>query len=272
MDNAVTILGARGSIPVSGPQFARYGGATTCVLVRLGGHTVVLDAGSGLMNLPGPKQCGFLPEHPEPLPLLISHPHIDHLLGLPLCPYCLKPGGAVDVYMAGRMERGGKELLDGIFRPPYWPVGPAQLPADIRFHPLPDSSEINGIRVDSMEGVHPGGVTVFRLTGGGKRVVFASDCTLTEALLPRLADFAADCDLLLCDGQYSDDEWPARKGFGHSTWTDAARLGAMCRAKQVRLMHHDPGHDDALLDSAAAEVRAICPNCEFAREREEILL
>ena len=122
MDNAVTILGARGSIPASGPKFARYGGATTCVLVRLGGHTLVLDAGSGLLNLPGPAECEILPEKPQPLPLLISHPHIDHLLGLPMCPYCLKPGGAVDVYMRERMGLGGRAALDargrGGTRPP----------------------------------------------------------------------------------------------------------------------------------------------------------
>ena len=52
MDNAITILGARGSVPVSGPAFSRYGGATTCIFVKLAGQLLVLDAGTGIMNLP----------------------------------------------------------------------------------------------------------------------------------------------------------------------------------------------------------------------------
>ena len=103
-------------------------------------------------------------------------------------------------------------------------------------------------------------------------MVFATDCTLTDSLLPALTDFARDCDLLLCDGQYSDAEWPARAGFGHSTWTSVARLGRDCGAKQVRVIHHDPAHTDALLDGAAEELRRIHPNCAFARAGEEVLL
>ena len=94
----------------------------------------------------------------------------------------------------------------------------------------------------------------------------------TDGLLPRLADFARDCDLLLCDGQYSGAEWPSRSGFGHSTWTAAARLGSACGAKTVRVIHHDPAHTDDELDAAAEELHAIHPNCAFARAGEEVLL
>ena len=123
-----------------------------------------------------------------------------------------------------------------------------------------------------MEGVHPGGVSLFRLTGGGKRIVFITDCTLTDDVLPALRDFARDCDLLLCDGQYSDEEWPACSAFGHSTWRMAAALGASCGARQVRIIHHDPTHTDVRLDQAADELRAIHPQCTFAYAGEEIKL
>ena len=268
----VTILGVRGSLPVSGPDYVRYGGATICAVARMGECTIVLDAGSGLLNLPGPDRCTFLPEKPQPLPILVTHPHLDHLLGLPLCPHCLKPGGAVDIYMKERMGMNGEEMLERLIAPPFWPVGTAQLPADIRFHPLRESFDLGGVAVVTMEGVHPGGVSLLRLNGRERSVVLITDCTLTEEFRPRALAFAGGCDLLLIDGQYSDGEWPSHATFGHNTYRSAARFGAECGAKQVRILHHDPGHTDEFLDAAQEEVRREFPKCSFAYEGEEITL
>ena len=72
MENAVTLLGVRGSMSVSGEAFLRYGGATTSILVELEGVPVLVDAGTGIMNLPG-RVMGY-----SELTLLLSHPHVDH--------------------------------------------------------------------------------------------------------------------------------------------------------------------------------------------------
>lgn len=266
MEHVITILGARGSVPVSGSSYARYGGATTCVLVQMRDAFVVLDAGTGILSLP--ENVFRLPR----LPLLLTHPHADHLLGLPMCPYVMRQGAQLDIYAAPRSGLDARGQIERLLAPPLWPIGPDALAANVYFHPLPETLRLGDIRVDTMEGDHPGGVSLFRLESDDKRVVFATDCTLSDALFPQLCEFAQNCDLLLCDGQYSDAEWSARKTFGHSTWTAAARFGADCGAKRVRVIHHDPGHTDAVLDAAAAEVRAIHPNCEFAREGEEIKL
>ena len=85
-------------------------------------------------------------------------------------------------------------------------------------------------------------------------------------------DFARDCDLLLCDGQYSEEEFAERSGYGHNTWNAAVRLGLDCGAKRTRIIHHDPTHDDTRLNAAEAEVRALDPGCAFAREGEVIAL
>ena len=44
----LTVWGARGSIPVSGPEYVRYGGDTTCVEVRGPAGTLLIDAGTGM--------------------------------------------------------------------------------------------------------------------------------------------------------------------------------------------------------------------------------
>ena len=271
MDNhtdfaALTVLGARGSIPVSGRAFSHYGGATTCFLLALNGQRIILDAGTGLRCLPQ----SYL--EAETLPLFLTHPHVDHLLGLPMCPFLTKRGASLDLYAA---ERGGlspAEQVGRLLSPPLWPVRPEKFPCTLRFHSLPEQLSLGGVRLDVMEGVHPGGVSLFRFTGAGKRVVLATDCTLTDELLPRVAEFARDCDLLLCDGQYSEEEWPERSGFGHSTWTRAAALGRLSRARQTRIVHHDPEHTDAMLSAAEAALRDLTPGCAFAREGETVLL
>lgn len=265
MRDAVTILGARGSVPVSGPAFARHGGATTCFLVRLAGTAVLIDAGSGLLGL---SRDGL----PPSLPLILTHPHADHLIGLPLCACAMDPEARLDIYGA---RRGGLDVEAQIRRflsPPLWPVGPELLPGKIRFFDLPEVLDLDGVRVRSMEGSHPGGVSLLRLEGGGKSVAVLSDCTLTDDLWPKALGFARGCGLLLCDGQYSDEEWPSRSGFGHTAWSTAARFARDCGAVRARIVHHDPLRTDAELDAAAAGIREICPGCSFAYEGEVIAL
>lgn len=262
----VTILGCRGSIPASGAQFSRYGGATCCVLIRAGERSVVLDAGTGLMHL---SPC----LHGErKISVFLSHCHTDHILGLPLCPELMCAENQIHLYGAARCGLSLCEQINTLMSPPLWPVGICQLPADIVFHEIAPHMEHNGMIVESMEGCHPGGVSVFRLTVEGRRIVYLTDCTITEENRTRLQAFCQDCDLLLCDGQYSDEQWPACSTFGHNRWTDAARFGAECRAKAVRILHHAPTHTDQILDRAGAQVRAIYPACDLAYDGEEISL
>ena len=266
MENAVTLLGVRGSMSVSGEAFLRYGGATTSILVELEGVPVLVDAGTGIMNLPG-RVMGS----PE-LTLLLSHPHVDHLMGLPLCPYLFSKGKTLNLYAVVHEGRSPEEQVKTLFAPPLWPVGPDSLPCDIHLKEIPENLCLNGVEIKTMEGLHPGGVTLFRISGGGKSVVVVTDCTITEEQMPALVEFARNCDLLLCDGQYSNEEWVTRSTFGHNTWQYAALLGQKAGAKQVKVIHHDPVHTDVFLDGAADELLRIHPNCGFGREGEVIPL
>ena len=266
--DSITILGCRGSVPRAGTAFSKYGGNTSCVLVSLAGETLFLDAGTGLME----------PDYPsagtgKKVSLLLSHTHADHLLGLPLCPLLMDPAGALDIYLRSRGGLSPAAQLERYVSPPLWPVRLEQLPARVTVRELPTAPfSIGNVRIESMEGVHPGGVTLLRLSGNGHSVVYASDCTLTPAILPALVKFAKDCDLLLCDGQYSQEEYWARPNFGHSSWNMAGELGERCGAKQTRIIHHDPYHTDAFLDAAAPTLEALYPGAAFALDKEEIRL
>ncbi|MBQ1435159.1 MAG: MBL fold metallo-hydrolase [Clostridia bacterium] len=266
MDNTVIILGARGSVPVSGEDFRRFGGATTCVLVKMAGQYIILDCGTGILKLP--REAMSCPS----LSVIISHAHADHIIGLAMCPYIFRDEASVDIYGASRGELDIKAQLERIFSPPTWPVGTDDLPARMSFHELGKSFYIDKIKVETKEGVHPGGVSLIRLSCEGKSVVFMTDTTLTAKNMPEYAEFAKNCDLLLCDGQYSDEEWLRRRSFGHSTWTAAARLGREANAGAVRIIHHDPSRTDEAFSDAANALLSIHPCSSFAYEEEVILL
>ena len=258
-DHMVMTLGVRGSVPVSGADFARYGGSTLCLLVRLAGQFILIDAGTGMLNLPQET----LEE--TRLPLLLSHPHLDHLLGLTMNPFVFQKGKWLDIYAKPRLEPL-ENTLDRLYSPPLWPVRVSGLVADVGFYDLPESLAFGPVRVEVMEGVHPGGVSLFRLSGGGRRVTVITDCTLTPELWPKAEDFARESDLLLIDGQYSEEEWPNRATFGHNTWRMAAQLGQDCGAKRVVILHHAPERTDTALDEAELDAQSVCPCCTFAKE------
>lgn len=266
MRNQVRVLGARGSTAISGERFARYGCATACVLLELAGQPVLLDAGSGLMNIPEE-----LMDAPT-LPLLLSHTHFDHVMGLPLCPYCMQPDRVLVLYGRARKGLSAEEQVRRLMAPPLWPVGPERLPAKLHFLPLLQKLTIGPLRVTSLEGRHPGGVSFFRIEGDGRAVVYATDFTPDQAMNDSLAEFARDCDLFIADGQYSPEEWELKKHFGHNSWEASAALGERCGAKRTLIFHHDPCRKDDQLDLAAAAVSARHPSCTFAKENEVIQL
>src|SRR5947209_20248509 len=77
-DVRIKIWGARGSIPAPGPETMRYGGNTSCVELTLSdGSTLILDAGTGIRNL-GVALNGIS----EPINILLTHLHLDHIQGL----------------------------------------------------------------------------------------------------------------------------------------------------------------------------------------------
>ena len=262
----VTILGCRGSIPVSGEQFSHYGGATTCVLVRVGDQIAVFDAGTGILNLPDHLHGE------QEIPIFLSHCHADHILGLPMCPAAFNKDQTISVYGAPHAGRDIAAQVRALISPPLWPVEPHQLPADIRFYPIPPAITLGDLLVESMDGCHPGGVTVYRVSANGKRIVFMTDCSITEENRASLLEFCRDCDLLLCDGQYTEEEWPTRSTFGHNCMTHVAQFANDCGAKTTRLLHHDNTHTDQFLNRAQIQVHAINSTCSLAFEGEEITL
>ena len=57
------------------------------------------------------------------------------------------------------------------------------------------------------------------------------------------------------DAQYVADDYPMKRGWGHSVWTETADLGRAAKVQRLALYHHDPARTDDDLDAIAEQMR-----------------
>ena len=260
----ITMRGTRGSIPTDGEAYRIYGGATSCVSVSFGDTLLFLDAGSGIVGapVPGSKQVC----------LLLSHLHLDHLIGLPMYGGLFTPGVRVEIYAKDRNGIAAKDAMYALFRPPYWPVGLQDFAAEVRYRDVEEDFEVGGLHISSMEGSHPGGSTIYRIANGQSSFVYATDFEINAAAEERLIRFSEGTELLIYDGQYTEEEYPSHIGFGHSTPSAGIRIAKAAGAKRVLFTHHSPEHTDKMLAAWEEAPKKEYPFASFARTGMSITL
>src|ERR1051326_5641619 len=131
----VRFWGVRGSYPISGGAAQRIGGHTSCVEVQVGGHEIILDAGTGLIPL-GQLFREGMKASPPTITILFSHLHYDHILGLPFFEPLYQPGASL--HFAGP-RLAGKSIADtlcGAITSPYFPVDLREVPSTCHFYTL----------------------------------------------------------------------------------------------------------------------------------------
>ena len=256
------VLGTRGSMTVTRKDQQIFGGNTSCYMIQAGGKTVFFDAGSGLLNAPV--------EFPRPPHILLSHLHLDHVLGLGMYPRLSLKGRETMIHVPVGFGKDPARLLRGIFSPPYWPVSLDSYSGTVRILPLTFPLKIGDILVEGVPGNHPGGNFIFKLSWQGRSIVYASDYEFDPLSFLRLVRMADGADLVLLDGQYTVTELAQRIGFGHSVPELGLELMERCRVARLWLVHHDPLRTDEQLLAWEAEIAR--KDVHFAREGEEILL
>lgn len=268
----VTILGTRGSVPVFGDSYSVFGGATSCIkVVALGtadgsanDEEIYLDAGSGIV------QTEIKPD--SHISILFSHMHLDHLIGLPFFIGLSQKGRKIDLYGVPRDGLTIEESMVRAFSPPFWPLKITDYPADTKMHALPEAFDIGKLHVETKEVNHPGGCTSIKISLGDKSMVYLTDFEHTGADLEGVKSFIKDTDLLIYDGQYTEDEYKVCKGFGHSVPEFGVGFAGEAGAKRVIFTHHAPNHDDAFLSSWEERLKKDFESASFARGGETIIL
>jgi phosphoribosyl 1,2-cyclic phosphodiesterase len=251
----ITTWGTRGSIPVSGARFARYGGATTCLEVTAdvdGASRIVIDGGTGLAELARRRTSGW-----DNTLVLQTHVHWDHIQGYPFLGALFDPSASFDFWGVRREGMSFEHVLNGQMKRPTFPVALTDVPARLSFQSLVPVSQVKrgDFEIAWTELVHPSGSTGYRISDGRHSVVFTGDCEVQQGCRQRLIEFARGADLLIMDAQYFPDEYAARTGWGHSTPLDAVEVAVEAGVGRLLLTHHDPAHDDARLEAKLAVAR-----------------
>jgi ribonuclease BN (tRNA processing enzyme) len=65
---------------------------------------------------------------------------------------------------------------------------------------------------------------------------------------------------------YTDDEFAAKVGWGHSTWQEAVRLCQAAEVKKLAIFHHDPDHEDDFMEAIEQQAMKAWPAAFVARE------
>ncbi len=274
----VTFYGVRGTSPVTGSEFAGYGGETTSVLVEgEGGELIAVDAGTGLRAL-GRDLEKKPSDGSRPL-LLMTHYHLDHLMGLPAFAPLYREGARLTIAAPLRKGREPKTVITRIFSAPLWPLQIENIPARVEFRTLAGSSAggpltRGGLKIRWTPLHHPGGSTAYRFDepATGASFVFATDVEWRESSPAEREAFIKLClepvpgDLLAFDGQYGEEEYPRFRGWGHSTRLDAVEAARAAGAKRLLVTHHDPSSDDRTLAAVEEELARNFRSARLARE------
>jgi phosphoribosyl 1,2-cyclic phosphodiesterase len=252
--------GSRGAIPVSGPDFIKYGGDTACVEVRSGGgDIIILDAGSGIRNL-GVK---LMREKSRKINILFTHLHLDHIMGFPFFGPVYSREFSISIYGCPFKISSFESALHGMMRSPYFPVDLKNLPARVRYKDIMAKSfRIGSVKVTPVYLNHPNGGLGYRLEEKGKAFVLLTDNELGYDLsgsqpFEYYVDFCKDADLLIHDAEFNREEYRKFKAWGHSAYTDAVELGIRAGVKRLGLFHINSYRTDRQVESIVRDSKRI---------------
>ena len=292
--------GVRGSIPVPGASTVRYGGNTSCLELRAEGEIIILDAGSGLRLLGNALEEEFGPK-PINLTLLITHTHWDHIQGLPFFLPAYKEKNSLRVLGYEGARKGLAAILAGQMETSFFPVSLRDMPSAIEIEELKEMEfKIGTVQVRARFVNHPGICAGYRVETRSGSIAYLPDNepydTLKKGMREagradiekarayaiseraKLVKFLQDVDVLVIDSQYTDDEYQKKIGWGHGSLSSVVSLALDANVRKLFLFHHDPEHNDQMLDQIVEAARTLvlesgkAMEVDAAREGAEVWL
>jgi len=249
----IRVLGTRGSIPTTNPETLRYGGNTACIEISEEDQLLIVDAGTGILNISKEKIDSL-----NRFDILLTHLHFDHIQGLGFFKPLFDPLAEIHIWGPASSTQSLQYRLNRYLSPPLFPVHFRDLPCKIHLHEVSHSCfGIDRFRIESNYISHPGPTVGYRITNGKSIFSYFPDhepligdkrWQIGKEWVSGIA-LAYRSDLLIHDSQYTYDEYQSKKGWGHCTMADAVKFASLAEAKRLLLYHHDPYHTDSVLEN-----------------------
>lgn len=271
MGLSVKFWGVRGSIACPSANHIKYGGNTSCIEVTANGHRLILDAGTGIRGL----GKTYMEDDVENIHILLTHTHWDHINGFPFFVPAYDPARSVHI-LAGHLRGVGgiQNVLAAQMDNPMFPVPLSAMQAKMRFEDFEAGMSFNiyeDVKVRTAALNHPNGSTGYRIESGGHSICYITDTEHVPGKPDQnILGLIEGSDLVIYDCTYTEEEFPGKIGWGHSTWNEGVKLCREAGVKSMAIFHHDPEHDDAFMDTIADVSKAEWDGTFVAREGMEL--
>lgn len=252
--------GSRGSISVSGPEYLKYGGDTTCIEIRTASDDlVIVDAGTGIRRLGNQVMA----ENRTMYHFLFTHSHWDHLIGFPFFEPLYLEESIIQIHRCPFPGQFIEKIVNKLMAPPHFPVRYSDLKAQITYKKAcPSEFQIGSMSVMPILLSHPNGGCGYKFVEDGKSFVFLTDnelgftheTGLGPAAYARLCEGA---DLMFHDAEYTPEEYKSSIEWGHSTYTDALDMALDAGVRRLGLFHLNRERTDDDMDRIVEQCRRI---------------
>lgn len=291
----VKFKGTRGSYPVPKSNFLKFGGNTASVELKCGNQTVILDAGTGIIDIGQDETTKS--QTPHKATILISHLHQDHIQGLPFYKPLYIPSTTINLFGSAPNNENLKETLKTILFDKVFPLGLDEIKSNFNIKNFSDEIVItinqngdiklyNSKDADIPQNkkdiiisayktpMHPkNGCLCIKIQYSGKTLIYATDKESQNSSDNDFINFAKNCDCLIHDAQYTNDDYlnpkHPKKGYGHSTFEMAIDIAHLTNAKKLFFFHYDPEYDDTKLSNLENELTKKYNRVFFAKENYE---
>jgi len=243
--------GSRGSIPVSGKEYLKYGGDTTCLEIRTKSNDIIIiDAGTGIRRLGNL----LIKENQNKYHFIFTHTHWDHVMGFPYFKPLYSNHTEFRMHRCPFHSQLVKAIISNIMAPPHFPVKYSDIKAELFYEEAcPMEFEIGSVKVVPIAISHPNGGSGYKFIEDGKSFVFLTDNELGFIHPGGLAykdyvKFSLGADLLIHDAEYTPEEYKTFIDWGHSVYTDVLNLAFEAGVKKVGLFHLNQERTDREMD------------------------
>lgn len=306
-DFKVKFRGVRGSYPIADKDFLQYGGNTSCVEVNVNDHLIILDAGTGLIDVGNELvekyiSSGISPAERTPInaTVLISHIHQDHIQGFTFFRPLHIPSSKINVFGNVTYDTQLADEMANLLFGRSFPLDLGDIAGNLNIR---DFSETEAIilrhgeepiikRIEKEDDAAPQndevvitcyrsyahpqeGVYIYKIAYKDKSLVYATDKESYLGGDKKLCNFARGCNLLIHDAQYTTEDYLnsylPKQGYGHSTYDMAIECQNQVKADKLVFFHLDPTYNDEKLNIIKEHYAGI-ENAILAYEGLEIEL